>query len=262
MLGLAIATFWLCINRPPWRYSYVKALEIANDLDLFREWTQVLLAATASVFVSLVLAFVWLSCICKYIIASCLSSTECFASFATGVLLFAIVSRIYRKAWAAECSLLLECDHVLRWAGLKLESKGKVYEIVFEQCRQFYYTPEPLFTRGLCKQCYGVERFTAQWWTGAAAFSILIWQVALRHVATHLVRNPWASWSLWAALFLISGVVWYPLVRGRWHVLFYWPRGNFRSSDHGTKDVPPPRLIADNKWAREEIEERIKRNWP
>jgi hypothetical protein len=257
MLGLAIAIFWFCVNRPPPKHAYVEAQEIVFGLGLFREWMLLVLAIVASLFVSLGSASIWLYCICKYLVPSSISSIKYFSIFVVGVASFGLVSRVYRRAWAAECSLLLECDHVLRSVWLEPKSKGKVYEITCKQCRSFYYTPEPLFTRGLCKQCYGVERFIAHWWMGAAAFSILVWQIALRQLAIHLVSGSLARWALWASLFLISGVVWYPLVRGRWHVLFYWPRHRVESADSDSTDVPPPRLIADSSWTGQDFAEKF-----
>jgi hypothetical protein len=245
ILGLSIGILWACVNSCPHRFHYPESCEIAFGLGLSAQWLTAVFLATANFMLGICLASAWGVCIAKYVIGTCLSSAESFASFLITSTLFAGSIRIYPKAFSAECSLLLECDHVLRTAGLRSKSKGKVYEITCSNCGEFYYTPEPLFTRGLCKQCYAHDRFEADCWVGAAAFSMLIWSVGLRQLAFHLVHDQWLKWVLWAGLFYLSGLLWWPSVQGRWHVLFYWPR-LLRSSNRLPKSVPAPKLIADS----------------
>ena len=222
-------------------------MKIADELGLQWRWLRVVFSVTVNVFLGGTLAIIWLACIQKYVVARSLSSWEALASFALGVLLFGSLIRIYQRAFKAESSLLLECDHLLREVGLRSRSKGRVYEIVCSECRQHYYTPEPLFTRGMCKQCYGHRRFLAEWWLGVSAFGILVWQFGLRDLTIQVVQETWLRWIVWSALFIVSSALWWPLVSGRWSVLFFWPKNRLSDSNSVLGPVPPPRLIVGSE---------------
>jgi hypothetical protein len=246
ILGLSVGSFWACLNCPPRRYSYIDAINISFELGLASEWLLAAFSITSNLALGGILAMVWLFCIYKYVITTCLTSFESFASFTIGILLFAIWARIYPKAVSAECFLLFECDHVLREAGLRSKSKGKLYEITCAHCRDPYYTPEPLFTRGLCKQCYGKERFVVQWWVGKAALSIFVWQIGLRQLATHLVHDRVLRLIVWGILFFASSILWLPIVRRHWLGVFYWPSRRLNDPQTNVEAVPAPRLLVNS----------------
>jgi uncharacterized protein (DUF983 family) len=244
VFGIVLGGFWACINFPPVKRAYLESTQVAFNLDLTEQWMLVISSAIANVLLGISLAGVWVLCFENYVVRPCLSSLESFASFVLGILLLASSLKVYPKALAAESSLLLECDHILREAGFRSASKGKVYEMTCPKCRQPYFAPHPLFTRGMCKQCYAQDRFVADWWLGASAFGILLWQVGLRQLAMHLVIDPSLKWALWAALSVLSGFIWLPLVRGHWHVPFYWRHFTSRTVADASP-VPPPRLLVD-----------------
>jgi uncharacterized protein (DUF983 family) len=213
LFGLSASVLWASINFPPRNFRYEEGGRIAVENRMIRPWFEALVSACLNFAVGIGLAGAWCYVIGKYVATAALTSVASFVTFGLGLLLFACTLPIYRKALEAECSLLLECDHILRRA--KLTAKERVHEIICPQCGEPYYAYEPGLTRDMCGQCYSHDRFVAEWWMSIFAFGILVSSMALRQLAYHLVEPAWMKLALWIIFSVISTLFWWPLVPWR-----------------------------------------------
>lgn len=213
LFGLAASVFWACLNFPPQNFHYEEGSRIAVDNGMFGPWLGAIMSVGLNFSAGVALAVAWCYVIGKYVAVASLTSFSSFATFVLGLLLVGCTWRIYPKALEAECSLLLECDHILRTAALT--AKERVQGIICPQCGEPYYIFEPGLTRGMCGQCYRRDRFVAEWWMGMFALGILVSCLALRQVAYHLVRATWMKVGLWIILSIVSVLFWWPLVSWR-----------------------------------------------
>jgi hypothetical protein len=244
LFGLTASLLWACLNFPPRNFRYEEGSRIAVEHEMMRPWLYAILAVTLNLALALTLAGAWCYIIARYVAPVSVTSLASFGTFMLGLALFACTWRIYPKAMEAECSVMLECDHLLREAGLN--SKEHVQQITCPQCGEPYYIFEPGRTRGFCGQCYSHDRFVAQWWTAIFAFGILLSSAALRQLAYHLVDDTRLRVALWFALFLISSKLWWPLVHwrriafGRGLLTKRKPRAGMRTERATAAPAPEP----------------------
>lgn len=253
--GLVISILWTCSNWPstPFFKRYADSGYVTRGADkaaeFFPHWLRLFLYVLLSLTLGLSFSLVSVFCFIWFVMLHCFDSIQSALWCGLALVLLASTWKIYPRALASESSAFLECDHILRNVDSQSQSKGKVYKIVCLNCHGPYYTPEPLFTRGMCKECYGVQRFRADWWAGICVVGVFVWSLALRDLTESLVSELWQKILIWIALYLLSGVLWSPLMKGRWYMLiaiFFpsaWPR--LDESKWIDKSVPPPHLIED-----------------
>jgi hypothetical protein len=213
LFGLTASLLWACLNFPPRNFRYEEGSRIAVEHDMMAPWLGAILAVTLNLALALTLAGAWCYVIARYVAPVSVTSFASFGIFVLALTLFACTWRIYPKAMEAECSVMLECDHLLRETALS--SKEHVQHITCPQCGEPYHIFEPGRTRGFCGQCYSHDRFVAQWWTAMFAFGILLSSFALRQLAYHLVQDTRLKVALWIILSVVSAKFWWPLVHWR-----------------------------------------------
>ena len=160
LFGLFAALLWGCLNFPPRNFSYEEGSRIAVEQEMMRPWLGAIIAVTANLAIAMTLIAAWGYVIVVDLAPVAITSLAAFGVFVLGLALLACTWRIYPLAMAAECSVMLECDHLLRDAALN--SRERVQRIDCPQCGEPYYIFEPGRTRGFCGQCYGHDRFVGQ----------------------------------------------------------------------------------------------------
>jgi hypothetical protein len=118
MFGLFASVLWACINIPPRNFPCEDGSKIAVEQHMMRPWFMAVLALTANLALALMLMFGWVYVIVVYLAPVAISSLTSFGIFVLGLGLLACTWRIYPKATRTECSIMLECDHLLREAAL------------------------------------------------------------------------------------------------------------------------------------------------
>jgi hypothetical protein len=256
--GLVMSFLWTFSNWPsmPFLNRYANSSYATRGADMAVEFLphrgRLFLYVLVSMILGMFFALLSMFCFIWFVMFHCFDSIQSFLSFGLALVLLAATWKIYPMALASESSAFLECDHILRLVGIQSQSKGKVYEIVCLKCHRPYYTPEPLFTQGMCKECYGVQRFKANWWAGICVVGIFVWSLALRDLTESLVSELWQKILIWIALYFLSGILWFPLMKGRWYMLitvFFpsaWPKlDESKWIDMSVPPPAPPRLITD-----------------
>lgn len=157
LFGLFVGLLWGCLNFPPRHFRYEEGSRIAVEQDMMRPWLGAIIAVMGNLALAMMLTAAWSYVIVVYLAPLVITSFASFGVFMLGLALLACTWRIYPKAMAAECRVMLECDHLLREAALN--SKERVQRIDCPQCGEPYYIFEPGRTRGFCGQCYSHDRF-------------------------------------------------------------------------------------------------------